>query len=73
MDLLIVSRDSYTLAKVGLNYSSVFVNDFEHKVDGSYWMHFFVLDAVTGKLNSKVEKSIITAEENIPKLVKFVV
>ncbi|XP_028403045.1 uncharacterized protein LOC114525810 [Dendronephthya gigantea] len=50
VDLMIVSRDSKTLANVGLTYSSVFVNDLEHKVSGSHWMQFFVLDAITGFL-----------------------
>ena len=51
VNLLLVSRTLYTMRNVNIDYSSIFVNNYEHKLsENSAMMDFVVLDALTGKL-----------------------
>ncbi len=49
VDLLLVSRSGDTRDALGFGYSSIFVNDFEHKLDGAGSMHIVIVNALTGE------------------------
>lgn len=49
VDLLLVSRNGNTMEDLGIDYSSIFLNDYEYKFVGAGVMHFCVLNALTGK------------------------
>ena len=45
---MLVSRDKNLALDLGVQYSSIFVNDLEQKFSGGARMHIVVLNALTG-------------------------
>jgi hypothetical protein len=53
VNLLLVSRNFNTITALGIEYASIFVNDYEHKLawyPNGISMEFVVLNALTGEL-----------------------
>ena len=60
VNLLLVSRNHNTMTDSGIDYSSIFVNDYEYRLgDGSPMMDFVVLDALTGSFITKFACSVL--------------